>query len=96
MHDKKVGQSYASLPLLPVAGSIRVVGCPCFNHGASFGEFANSIQGDVVLMKFKMDDESELSVISYYTSPETGLTFHAHVNKGKCAGLGFTGTLSRE
>lgn len=96
MHERKVGQAYASLPLLPVSGTIRVVGCPCFSQGASVGEFDNSIQGDLVLMKFKMDDESELSVDSHYTSPETGLTFHAHVNHGKCADLGFTGTLSQE
>jgi hypothetical protein len=71
-------------------------GCPCFIHGTSVAEFENSIQGDLVRMKFKMDDESELLIDSYYMSSKASLSFRAHVTNGKCAGLGFMGTLSRQ
>lgn len=78
---------------LPLSGTIQIVGCPCFTHGTTVSNTDNRIQGEAVRMSFKMDDESELIVSAYYTSPATGLSFLSHVRDGKCAGLAFTGTL---
>jgi hypothetical protein len=92
-HERKNGPPDAYLPL---TGTIQMVGCPCFIHGTSVAEFENSIQGDLVRMKFKMDDESELLIESYYVNSDASLSFRAHVKDGKCAGLGFMGTVSRQ
>jgi hypothetical protein len=91
--ERKTGLSYTYLPL---TGTIQIIGCPCFTHGTTVAEFENAIRGDLVQMKFKMDDESELWIDSYYTSPDAGLSFRSHVKGGKCAGLGFAGTLSQK
>lgn len=78
---------------LPLSGTIQIEGCPCFSHGMAVGDHDNRMKGESVRMKFKMDDDSELFVFAYYRSHETGLSFMSHVRDGKCAGLGFDGTL---
>jgi len=92
-YQEKNGPRYAYLPL---TGTINTVGCACFSHGIASNEVSNRVQGDVVAMKFKMDDESELWVQSYHGTAEASLAFRSHVVGGKCEGLGFDGTLLRQ
>lgn len=96
VHEKKVGAPFIYLPL---TGTINVSGSACFNRGASdTNPFANNIQGARAHLNFEMNDESELSVIAVYTSPqEAGLEIQAaFVKGGKCDKQAFAGTLQRQ
>jgi hypothetical protein len=95
-HEKKVGAPFIYLPL---SGTINVSGSACFTHGASdTNPYANNMQGDRAHLNFEMNDESELTVIAVYTSPEeAGLVIQsAFVKGGKCDKQGFAGTLQRQ
>jgi hypothetical protein len=95
-HEKKVGLAFIYLPL---SGTIDVSGSACFTHGTSdTNPYANNMQGDRAHLNFQMNDESELTVVAVYTSPEeAGLAIQASfVKGGKCDKQAFAGTLRRQ
>jgi hypothetical protein len=93
-HEGKVGPAYIGLPL---TGSITVEGSPCFRHGTADAQYLHRVQGDLAYLRFKMEDESELLVVAFYTNPEeTGLVGSAEVSGGRCDKQIFQGTLSRQ
>jgi hypothetical protein len=95
-HEKKVGAPFIYLPL---TATINVSGSACFTHGTSdTNPYANNMQGDRAHLNFEMNDESELTVIAVYTSPEeAGLVIQtSFVKGGKCDKQAFTGTLQRQ
>jgi len=93
---------------LPVVGTIKVKGSPCFSHGfadpvtydthTSIPSYPGTLRGDFLDMMFAMNDESNLTVRAYFTDPgESGLSvFEASVQGGKCANQNFRGTLQRK
>lgn len=95
-HEKKVGAPFI---YLPVTGTIKVSGSACFNRGVSddANPSAGNMQGDRVHLRFEMNDESELSFIAVYTSPQAaGLWIESSLVKGgKCDKQAFSGTLQR-
>jgi hypothetical protein len=96
LHEKKVGAPFI---YLPVTGTINVSGSACFSHGTSdTNPYTNNMQGDRAHLNFEMNDESELAVMAFYTSPqEAGLEIQsAFVKGGKCDKQAFAGTLQRQ
>jgi hypothetical protein len=90
---------------LPLTGTIRVHGTSCFSHGSA-NPAADSthgaapspyslLQGDFVILRFTMNDESQLNVQAVFTDPnESALSvFDARVVGGKCDKQSFHGTL---
>jgi hypothetical protein len=82
---------------LPLTSTVAIEGSPCFQHGAAEASLDNRVEGDLVWLKFKMDDGSELSVTAFMNPEETELLVQsASAHGGKCDGQGFNGTLSRQ
>jgi hypothetical protein len=93
MDERKPSEPYSYLPL---TGTIRVESCPCFAGGKTIAGTASRIEGEMVKVRFEMDDQSEIYFQGTYSGPAAGLSFHASVTSGKCRGLGFSGTLNPE
>jgi hypothetical protein len=93
-HERKVGPAYTYLPL---TGTITVEGLPCFKHGTADASLYNTLQGDLALLRFDMDDESVLSLSAVYNNPDgTGLVVQlAGVRGGTCDKQTFAGVLAR-
>lgn len=90
---------------LPLTGTIHVHGASCFSHGtadlaadsthgAAPSQYS-TLQGDFVILRFAMNDESQLTVRAVFADPnESALSvFDARVAGGKCDKQSFRGTL---
>lgn len=93
MEARNPSEAYSYLPL---TGIIRVEGCPCFAEGKMIAGTASRIEGEMVKVRFEMDDQSEIYLQGTYGGPDAKLSFVATVMRGKCHGLGFSGALSPE
>ena len=93
MDERKPSEFY---PYLTLTGTIRVENCPCFTGGKTIAGTASTIEGEMVKVRFEMDDQSEIYFQGTYSGADTGLSFVAVVKSGKCHGLGFSGTLNPE
>jgi hypothetical protein len=91
--ERKPSETYSYLPL---NGTIRFESCPCFAVGKTIAGTASMIEGEMVKMRFEMNDRSEIYFHGTYSGPDAGLSFFAGVTSGKCHGLGFSGTLKPE
>jgi hypothetical protein len=61
---------------LPLTGVINVKGAPCFSHGVAEAGLYSTIEGDIIHLRFQMDDGSQLNVSAVYTDPaESGVCF---------------------
>jgi hypothetical protein len=93
---------------LPLTGTIHVKGSPCFSHGVAdpltYGPHGSGpspyslLQGDSVILRFAMNDESQLNVQAVFTDPgESGLSvIDARVAGGTCDKQSFHGTLDAD
>ena len=83
---------------LPLTGEINVKGAPCFSHGTAEAGLSSTIEGDIVHLKFEMDDGSQLNVSAVYTDPsESGISLSlVRVTGGKCDRQFFHGVLERQ
>ena len=89
----------------PLTGTIRVKGSSCFSHGSAdpltYGTHASgpspysTLQGDVVTLRFAMNDESQLNLHAVFADPgESALVVtDARVVGGECDKQSFHGTL---
>ena len=93
-HITKRGPVY----YLPVTGAINVKGASCFSHGTAEAGLYSTIEGDIVHLRFGMDDGSQLNVSAVYTDPsESGISLSsARVTGGKCDRQFFHGELDRQ
>jgi hypothetical protein len=92
---------------LPLIGTIRVKGSPCFSHGvadlvteSTHGAAPGSpstLGGDFVNLRFAMNDESQLNLHAVFADPGESalLVTDATVIGGKCENQTFQGTLER-
>jgi hypothetical protein len=90
---------------LPLAGTIHVKGLSCFSHGfadsgvdsahGSARSPYSSLRGDYAVVRFAMNDESQLTVQAVFADPnESALSvFDARVTGGKCDKQNFHGML---
>jgi hypothetical protein len=90
---------------LPLTGTIHIKGSSCFSHGSADLSTESThgvapspystLEGDFVILRFTMDDESQLTVRAVFADPEGSAlsVFDARVAGGKCYKQSFHGTL---
>jgi hypothetical protein len=78
--------NYFSNALL--TGNIKVQGSPCFSSGATQSTSASSVSGNMVSVRFLMDDGSTLSLLGPFTDAMEGhiSTVTIQVQGGNCGG----------
>lgn len=77
---------------------INVKGAPCFSHGVGEAGRSSTIEGDIIHLRFEIDDGSQLNVNAVYTDPgESGISLSlGRVTGGNCDRQFFKGTLEPE
>jgi hypothetical protein len=90
---------------IPLTGKIQVKGSPCFSHGTADPRTESThgaapsayslLEGDWVILRFTMNDESQLTVYAVFADPDESalLVSDARVAGGKCDKQSFRGTL---
>lgn len=83
-------------PIIPITGSITVVGSACFTHGTS--TTSSGVGGDYAGIFFNMDDGSQVAITGFFASQdestltETSLVIFG----GQCSQNAYAGTLTRQ